>query len=153
MLFHLPFGNIKLALYYFQLEVYLGVGLGVGRLLFMTHMCLSAIVVFIFSCLRSFTVESAGNYTSLNVNDYIFVGGSDDLAQSQRRTNVQTGFTGCILMLQMQGIPFRWTFSHLFLLTFSYYNILWTSYWGNIQIQLKLRLCGRNSDVTGIVVS
>ncbi|PIK49142.1 putative neurogenic locus notch-like protein 1-like [Apostichopus japonicus] len=54
----------------------------------------------------SFTVESAGNYTSLNVNDYIFVGGSEDLAQSQRRTNVQTGFTGCILMLQMQGIPF-----------------------------------------------
>ncbi|KAJ8039994.1 Pikachurin [Holothuria leucospilota] len=53
---------------------------------------------------RSFTGQSSGVLTSLNVDGFVYVGGVDDTVEAVRRTSVDAGFTGCVLMLDIQGI-------------------------------------------------
>ena len=56
---------------------------------------------------RSFTGQSSGVLTSLNVDGFLFVGGVDDTVEAQRRTGTDTGFDGCVLTLDIQGMAIR----------------------------------------------
>lgn len=82
------------------------------------------------SCLlsdRSFTGQSPGALSSLNVDGFLYVGGVDDTVEAVRRTSVDTGFTGCVLLLDIQGSAIRLVLNCLFLCNITLFHYLQAS--------------------------